>query len=147
MCKLSEEKLVLKLKELNKKYFLVIRTDCVDFEKEVNYCDNLLEVRAFDENGEFRAYRSVVGVEFACRNTEETTHDGSYTQIHYLDVDSIRSNGGVTYATGAGSYHLPEGINANALEIEFYYDFGEVDGIARVCDWRIKGFTTKEAGR
>lgn len=147
MCKLSEEKLSQKLKELNKKYCLVIRTDHVDFEKEVTSCDNLLEIRAFDESGEFRAYRSVIGAEFVCRNTEKTVYDGSYTQTHYLDIDSIRSNCGVTYATGAGSYHLPEGINANALEIEFYYNFGEADGIARVCDWRIKGFTTKEAYR
>lgn len=146
MCKLSEEKLTQKLRVLNKKYCLVIRTNRVDFEEEVNSCDNLLEVRAFDENGEFRAYRSVVGAEFACRNTEETTHDGSYTQIHYLDIDSVRSNSEVTYAIGAGSYHLPKGVDANAFEIEFYYDFGEADGIARVCDWRIKGFTTKEAG-
>lgn len=142
--------------KINKyKYTMAIWTDKADFiiDKALTDEDKLLEIRCFDESGEFRAYHSLIGEEFKCR---EITDDKSYADFHldeaqYLDIDTEKTRNkkdGFIYATGGGKYHLPEvALNLpegeKMLLIRTYYKYDE-EGVAHKCDWRIVGFTDVE---
>lgn len=129
------------------KYILAIFTDKADFIDAINDFDNLLEVRAFDENGEFRAYRDVISSEFKWReiiNDEE--YDGYFDQTQYLDIDSTKCLMSDTekITTGGGKYHLPKEVTTKTmLNVRYYYCFDD-NGIARKCDWRLVGFSDLE---
>ena len=142
---INNSELEAKLAELKYKYKLVIRTDRVDFEETVSDAETILEIRAFDEKGEFRAYRSTVGDDFRCREITEASKymAGCYETAHYLDIDEQKSNGTLTRTTGGGRFTLPvEG--ADRLKVIRYYKFDDDDsGIARDCDWRLAGFLKK----
>lgn len=131
-------------------YALALWTDKADFitDKTADIQeDKLLEIRYFDEEGEFRAYRSLIDDDFKTReirNNDATYADGYYDEAQYLDIDSSRTkekNDGFTYATGGGKYHLPN--DAKMLLTRTYYKFDE-DGVARKYDWRLVGFTNEE---
>lgn len=143
---MNELQLAEKLAGMNEKYILAIWTDKADFVSKVADIDKLLEVRVFNENGEFRAYRSMVKNDFKCRDINDSISfaDGAFDETHYLDIDSTcNSQVGLKYTTGGGSYHLPEGVTETMLKVRYYYKFDE-DGVARKCDWRLVGFTDKE---
>lgn len=145
--RMNESQLTEKLATINRKYILAIWTDKADFTDEVNDIDKLLEIRAFDEDGEFRAFRSVVKNDFKFRDivdNDTSFADGAYDESHYLDIDTTRnSQNDLKFAIGGGSYHLPEGVTATMLKVRNYYKFDE-DGVARKCEWRLVGFADKE---
>ena len=133
-------------------YSFAIRTDRADFitDKSADIDEaKLLEIRCFDESGEFHAARSTVDSEFSCREItdDEKYADGYFDEAQYLDIDDKRTaadNEGWTYATGGGKYHLPEGVNGNKLIlVRYYYKFDE-EGVARKYDWRLVKFTDEE---
>lgn len=131
-------------------YSLGIWTDRTDFllPGELPDDDKLLEIRCFDENGEFHAVRSTVMEDrFDAREiTDDSLYDGNFDEKHFLDIDSAKTeenNDGWIYATGGGRYHLPV-QNAQKLVVRYYYRFDD-NGIARKCDWRLVGFWKKEA--
>lgn len=143
---MGELQLADKLKEMNGKYFLAIWTDKVDFVNKVIDTDKLLEVRVFDTNSEFRAYRSVVENDFKCRELNDSIPfaDGTFDEAHYLDIDTTRnSQDSLKYTTGGGRFHLPDDVTGTMIKVRNYYRFDE-DGVARKCDWRLVGFTDKE---
>lgn len=126
----------------NYKYCLCIWTDKTDFlrDKNLTDVDKLLEIRCFDENGEFYAYRSNISNDFTAREiTDDNVYDGYFDEEHYLDIDTTNgiTNGNVK-ATGGGIYYLPV-ENAEKIKVHFYYRYDE-NGIARKCDWRLVGF-------
>ena len=132
-------------------YAMAIWTDKADFiiDKRVDIDESkLLEIRCFDEKGEFRAFRSVTGEEFKTREMtdDEKYADGFYDEAQYLDIDTGKTpkNHSVIYATGGGKYHLPKGMeNKKMLLTRTYYKFDE-DGVAHKYDWRLVGFTDAE---
>ncbi len=146
--KMKEQQLAEKLQNLNNRFILTIRTDKADFETDIYSVDNLLEVRAFNETGEFRAYRSLVGEDFKVREIEGNDSiyaDGYFDESHYLDIDNAKTNevnDGFVYTTGGGRFTLPSPAG-KMLKVRYYYTFDE-DGIARKSDWRLVGFTDKE---
>lgn len=137
------------------KYLLAIWTDHADFVDELTDEDKLLELRAFDESGEYRAWRDCVDEEFCVREWTAQAEalpgglflfDGYFDEAQYLDIDAQNSADTVMRAIGAGYYHLPEGLYKNGkklLLVRYYYKFDE-DGIAHKTDWRLCGFTDKE---
>ena len=146
--KMTEQKLIEKLQELKGRYILALYTDRADFEKGIDSAEKLLEIRVFDEHSEFRAYRSVVGIDFAFREINDQTDtyaDGYFDETHYIDIDTAKTesmNDGFTYTIGGGRFHLPECVG-KLLKVRYYYTF-DSDGIARKCDWRLTGFADKE---
>ena len=146
------------------RYTFAIYTDHVDF--IMNKTDDLqeeklLEIRCFDERGEYRACRSVPGAPFSARELvsakgyavqdeavmTESDFDGCYDEAQYLDIDTARTleeDDGWTYATGGGRLHLPDAAAANGMVlVRFFYRFDE-EGVARKADWRLVGFTNEE---
>lgn len=141
-------------------YAYAIRTDGADFitDKNADICEEkLLEIRCFDERGEFYARRDCADGEFSVREitadtartgenvfSEETYADGSFDEAQYLDIDSAASKDGKTYATGGGCYHLPPDAQGKPLIlVRIYYKYDE-DGVARKFDWRLVEFADKE---
>ena len=130
-------------------YAFAIWTDRADFiidKKADLYEGRLLEIRCFDETGEFRAVRPTPDLSFSEREitSDESWADGYYDEAQYLDIDTARSNkkaDGWIYATGGGRYHLPE--DAGMIMIRNYYRYDE-EGIARKYDWRLVKFTDNE---
>ena len=142
---MNNNDLQIKLDSLDYKYKLVIRTDRVDFEDSIADTSNVLEIRAFDEKGEFRAYRSVVGADFRCREIlgDADYADGFYKTSHYLDIDSTKSSGTKVRTTGGGSFTLPVEGAEKLIVIRYYKFDSDGSGIARDCDWRLAGFLKK----
>ena len=138
------------------KHKLAIWTDRADFiVGNINIPDlhKLLELRAFDETGEARYYRSYVGEDFFMREISDETErsnedfDGSYEEIQYLDIDTERAKelpDGEVYAIGGGAYHLPV-PGVEKLKVKYYYKFDD-NGVAYVCDKRMAGFVKKHEG-
>lgn len=133
-------------------YSLAIWSDHADFiiEKNSDICEeNLIEIRCFDDKGEFYAARSCTGENFSYREiTDDSSYaDGFYDESQYLDIDSSKTHGECIYATGGGKYHLPDDAkNKKMLLVRNYYKF-DSDGIARKYDWRLAGFTDEETVR
>ena len=136
------------------KYGYIVRTYQTDFITEP-VCledDTLLEIRMFDENGEYRAYRSSIDSPFKEREIygekdlgilpDGAIVDGRFIfdEAMYLDKDDKRSTDDVIFATGGGSYHLPSNAkDKDMFLVRYYCDFDE-DGAARITDWRLRGF-------
>lgn len=140
----NTETLKQKLNSLNYKYKMAIWTYKADFTEVVDDIENLLEIRAFDENGEFRAYRSMLNSDFKVREIvdDEAYGDGYIDEKHYLDIDTTKCSVGdsLKVATGGGAYHLPEMVaDSQLLKVRYFYKY-DSDGIARKFDWRIIGF-------
>lgn len=128
-------------------YSLCIWTDRTDFLKDKSLPDEdkLLEIRCFNENGEFHAFRSTVDKdEFISREiTDAESCENSFDEEHYLDIDTTKAKeDGKVFATGGGSYYLPV-EDAEKIIVKYYYTFDD-NGIARKTDWRIVGFKAKE---
>ena len=132
-------------------YAFAFWTDHADFIIDKNMPlqeDLLLEIRCFDENGEYYARRDSINSDFCMREitveNEKEYADGSYDEAQYLDIDTTRSNAELTFAAGSSCYRLPEDAKDKPLIlVRTYYKFDEA-GIARKFDWRLVKFTDKE---
>ena len=146
---MTENELMMRLNETSYKYMLAIFSDHADFVSEITEPEKMLELRAFDENGEFRAYRDLLRKSFKFREINadnEDQFDGSFEESQYLDIDTTRESEDETQkqATGGGQYHLPnDAKNMTMLKVRYYYRFTD-EGIAQKCDWRLVAFTDKE---
>lgn len=146
---MTENELMMRLNEISYRYMLAIFSDHADFVSEVSEPEKLLELRAFDKNGEFRAYRDLLRKPFKFRviNADNVDQfDGSFEESQYLDIDTTREFEDETQkqATGGGQYHLPnDAKNMTMLKVRYYYRFTD-EGIAQKCDWRLVAFTDKE---
>ena len=130
-------------------YAFAVWTDHADFvlDKNADICeDRLLEIRCFDDKGEYRAVRATPDVSFSEREitSDESCGDGWFDEAQYLDIDTARTGkeaDGWVYATGGGRYHLPE--KAKMILVRNFYRYDE-DGIASKYDWRLVRFTDQE---
>lgn len=149
---MTETELMIRLGELKYQYMLAIYSDRADFVSEVTEHEKLLELRAFDETGEFRAYRDLLGKPFKFREINEDNEnqfDGCFEESQYLDIDTTKifEDKTIKQATGGGQYHLPEDVkDMTMLKVRYYYRFNG-EGIAQKCDWRLVGFDDKEDKR
>lgn len=129
-------------KELENKTIYAVWTDRTDFLCDVGaLCeDKLLELRAFDESGEYRAYRSTVDDPFHERNTADIDYDFKFQKEYFLDIDTKNSgNGEVKKTIGGGSFCLPKGFSgATKIVVEYFCKYDD-DGVASSFDWRIAG--------
>ena len=147
------------------RYAFAFWTDRADFIIDQSadlQMDKLLEIRCFDERGEYHAVRDLPGKPFSEREIaadgagavcgdgafqDADYADGSFDEAQYLDIDAkttAAKNDGRTYATGGGSYRLPDDAKDKAMiSVRYYYRFDE-DGIAHKYDWRLVGFTNEE---
>lgn len=133
------------------KYAFAIWADRADFITDKTAPLNeetLLELRCFDEDGEYRAFRDTLPGAFTEREirkeTEASYADGYYDEAQYLDIDERKTSGGLAFATGGGSYRLPDDARGKKMIlVRHYYDFDE-EGVARRSDWRLVKFTDAE---
>jgi hypothetical protein len=110
----------------------------------------LMEMRAFCEAYEIKAFRADLSSDFAIRDSRELDAEIadeseviSKTTEQFLDIDEKRSGGASSesvrkvFATGGGAYTLP--INATKMEIVNYYRADDV-GFYKATDFRIVRF-------
>ena len=102
-----------------------------------------LEIRLFDEQGEFKAVRANIGTEFVWRyaSDEGTQKDCIYDEVQYLDIDEKKTNGTDYVSTGGGHYTMP----AEGFERVLIRHYGEYDdnGMFGLKDFRIVKFLRK----
>ena len=127
--------------KLENKIIFAIWTDHADFLSDIDDLqeDKLIELRAFDENSEYRVYRSTIDREFYERFAEDTEISESeyFDTEHFIDIDSNFNQGNTRKTIGGGTFHLPLACaNATKIVIRNYVSYDD-DGIASVCDWRI----------
>ena len=157
------------------RYAFAIWTDRADFitDKTTDWReDALLEIRCFDENGEYHAVRDIPGHPFSEREiakdparaaTEARVMDerefyadifeaaekkkGYFEEAQYLDIDSKMTEAkkdGWVYTIGGGRYHLPDDAKNRAMILVRYYYRFDPDGVAHKYDWRLVRFTDEE---
>ncbi|MBQ1735164.1 MAG: hypothetical protein II038_09810 [Lachnospiraceae bacterium] len=135
-------------KNMSDGWFMAALTDefLVDnfSELEGKLCKNiekLLELRVFNSDMEYKAYRSDIGREFVTRCIKDAVDNrDTIEEIQILDIDTKASASmpnGYVQATGGGRYHLPiNRIEDAKIKIKYYLE-GKETGQARVADWRI----------
>lgn len=143
------------LGRLNDRTLFAIFTDRCDFVKEVTDGDagKLLELRAFNEESEFYAKRSLVGRDFVCRyindgkpdyngNGEPENDETRYYEAHFLDIDETYTKDGVRdgdmfryKSMTGGYYHLPI-QKARKIVICNYITYDNGEYLAQVTDYR-----------
>ena len=110
-------------------------------------CGKLLEIRVFNEKGEYRLIRPNIGQEFRERfaNDDSMSDFDYFEQDQYLDIaEKDIKEGYKPRSINGGWYELPKsGVNVRSglkLQIRNYVKYNETDGQARVSDWRIVKF-------
>lgn len=113
--------------------------------------ENLLELRVFNAEEEFRAWRQYKGEEFRTRYIND--RDNSlpfFDEVHVLDqnenLTEEKENGYVRFVTtGGGTYILPGDRTVCRVKVRTYLrGTDESNGIEIPYDWRIVAFGGKE---
>lgn len=146
----------------------IIKNDCFDYfvayqtnkflsgrfdSDKINHIetDKLLEIRAFSDNQELLARRSMIGINhlFQWRiATEENIEDDEYiVRLQTLDIDQTKTKEGkegnlLLMTTGGGSYELPVDKNHDSIKVISYISYDEC-GMAYIYDDRLAGFVTQ----
>lgn len=113
--------------------------------EKIEDIEKVTEIRAFDENREIWFHRDALGIDFYCREINDTDADAIFDETQLLDIDTvfevIEKDGKTTFtATGGGKYTLPVPADVNAVKVRNYLSFNKHTGRAEVCDFRILGF-------
>lgn len=107
--------------------------------------NRLLELRVFNQEGEYRWYRENLSCAPAVRIIRDAEAQKEYfDEIHYLDQDSrctASLDGGTTRfrTTGGGVYVLPFSPSVRKIQVRTYLETG-INGVRYAGDWRIVGF-------
>lgn len=96
-----------------------------------------LEIRLFDEHGEFKAVRSNIGREFVWRyiSDENVDDDCIADEYQYLDIDETNTAGTDYISIGGGHYEMPDAGYERVL-IRHYGEYDD-DGMFALKDFRI----------
>ena len=117
--------------------------------------DKLLELRVFNESGEFLARRTMIGAEHKFqwriaseRDIKETDEIEFMTSYQTLDIDAVKTREGkngnlALVTTGGGSYELPIKKEEDTVKVVTYIGY-DSDGMAYIYDNRIVGFVKSE---
>ena len=105
--------------------------------KTVNDTAHLLEIRMFDEQGEFKALRGKIGSDFVWRYISDESIDKCYTydETQFLDVDLKKTSGTEYVSIGGGHYEMPA-ANYDRVEIRHYGTYDE-NGAFVLKDFRV----------
>lgn len=109
--------------------------------------NKLLELRVFNENREYRAYRdnlSELSFEERIVSDDPKKYSSCYDELQYLDRDDKRitaeGKGNELFATGGGRYFLPEkAIKKRKVLVRTYLKADDY-GMEYAADWRIVGY-------
>lgn len=107
---------------------------CTGF-KAIEDTAHALEIRLFNEQGEFKAVRANIGKEFIWRyiNDEGVTEECIYDEVQYLDA---AKNDSTEYiAIGGGHYEMPD-EGYERVVIRHYGEYDD-DGMFTLKDLRI----------
>ncbi len=147
-------------------YIFIMTTEEIDFRKvsaggykedaEIDQLfDQGLEIRIFDEDSEWKWFRTGIGKAYhfrMLRDDEETKNDWLHwwNESQYLDIDMKRTKkerekGKISidevYATGGGKYPLPvQADDDTKIRIRNYLGEDADTGELYVKDWRLAGF-------
>ena len=109
--------------------------------------EKLLELRIFNDQEEFRAFRPYRDMDFKCRYINDRDETKPYfDEVHYLDQDSNKTKpaaeGYTSFVTtGGGTYILPGDAGIRKVMVRTYLEESEeTNGIQIPGDWRIIGF-------
>ena len=117
-----------------------------------NFDSKGLDVRIFNEETEYRLFRSDIGHPFHSRIIVDTKEsEDTFLEVQFLDIDTRRSvkneatwskeKGRTVKATGGGEYRLPmENMKNVCVVIKNYIAYDENTNIAYIKDWRLCGF-------
>ena len=120
--------------------------------------NKLLELRVFDEDKEWKLFRSDLGSNFSWRCRGDKHSDGTelikgkdyFDEIQFLDIDIPRSKNasqGVKFTTAGGSYCLPVNmpdLDRAGILIRHYFGVEAASGQAFIKDYRCVGFQNAE---
>ena len=112
--------------------------------------EKVLEIRIFNNECEYKLFRTDIGKPFTCRvikeeDIEKEIIEGNnfFDENHYLDIDNTKpldTEGRVT-TTGGGKYKLPIDIKSRpTIRVRYYLGKYPESGQARIEDWRIIEF-------
>lgn len=123
------------------KLFCVYTTKfcCTEY-RAIDDIAHTLEIRLFNESGEFKAVRANIGREFVWRyiTDEGIPKDCIYDEYQYLDVDATKTNGTDYVSIGGGHYEMPE-EGLVKVHIRHYGEYDD-DGMFGLKDFRIVRF-------
>lgn len=116
-----------------------------------NDIPHLMELRIFNDDGEFKLCRYDLKSDFRWRYISDTEFqkklsnekddflrnfgNRTFDEIHYLDIDDEKSSGISYVTTGGGKFSIPL-ENAERIMIRNYLDYDD-NGILSVNDFRI----------
>lgn len=110
----------------------------------------LLELRVFNEEAEYRAFRDNLGdTEFFERiaSDDDQKYAVRYDELQYLDIDAARTakcgEENALITTGGGKFYLFDKENKRKVLVRTYLKKGE-HGIEFAFDWRIIGYRDAE---
>lgn len=116
--------------------------------EEIADPEQVLEIRAFDDDREIWFHRDSLDKDFYFRSVDDSSLEptGYFDETQMLDIASdkpIVNNGKATFiAMGGGRYTLPVGEKVNAVVVRNYLRYNEQTGRAEACDFRILKFTS-----
>lgn len=147
------------------------RVDCGKYEKSRGFVSakdgsefdlgKLLELRVFNEEREYRAFRDNLGeAGFLQRIAEDSKieEDKRFDELHYLDYDEVRTKEArmkanaqsnaepnAVLTTGGGKFYL-EGIAAKRkVLVRTYLKADSTTGLEYAFDWRVVGYRDEGA--
>ena len=111
-------------------------------EEELDYA-KLLDIRVFDGEREFRAWRDNLDGRFRTRALDDGCGLPYYDETHILDSRAARplSDGRTEFSTMAGgAYILPTGPDTDRVVVRTYFGVNQLNGIEYPVDWRVVRF-------
>ena len=112
--------------------------------KETLAFEKLLDIRVFDRDREFRAWRDNIAEGFLFRSLDDNYSPLHFDEVHLLDVDTTRvqsTDGKTTFQTmTGGAYTLPVPPDTNRVWVRTYFEANRENGIEYPTDWRVIGF-------
>lgn len=111
--------------------------------------DKMLELRVFNEDAEYRAWRDNLGeTSFKERIASDDKYSGDgfgtpFDELQYLDMDDgkthIEEGRLFSVTTGGGSYALFGKETTGKVLVRTYIKKG-IHGLEYACDWRVVGY-------